>query len=148
MSPCLHAVKQRAGLSNDQFTCSGDFLLCPSWSKTIVSRNFFTCPVSELGDCFTHELLRFSPTPLRQFLLVGTFLHFFPTSARSWFNTLWLPIVTQAKPHIPVDCVLNLHNGRDVAAGPRRSATLLPFILVAKKCRQESYRFYVSLPAS
>jgi len=43
-------------------------------------------------------------------------------------NTLILHtviIANQAKPHVPVDRVLNLHNRRDMAAGPRRSATLL-----------------------
>jgi len=50
-----------------------------------------------------------------------------------WFDTLWLPIVTQAKLHVPVNRVLNLHNGRNMAPGPRHSARLLLFILVAKK---------------
>jgi len=71
-------------------------------------------------------------------------------------NTLILHtviIANQAKPHVPVDRVLNLHNGRDMAAGPRHSAMLLPS-LVAKKSwyRQKSYGFtrwiYESLPAT
>ena len=62
----------------------------------------------------------------------------------------WLFIVTQEKLHVPVDSdrVLNLHNGRDMAAGSQHSATLLPFMPVAKKYSQESYGFYESLPAA
>jgi len=60
--------------------------------------------------------------------LQGTLLHFFPSNVIPRFNTLWLLIVIQAKPHVPVDRVLNLHKGRDLAAGSRRSAMLLPYI--------------------
>jgi len=55
------------------------FLISSSRSKTIVSQDFFTCPVSEQGDCFIPELIRFSPTPNRHLLLVWTLLFFFPT---------------------------------------------------------------------
>jgi len=64
-------------------------------------------------------------------------------------NTLILHtviIANQAKPHVPVDRVLNLHNGRDMAAGPRRSATLL-LSLAAQEYSSESYGMYASLPA-
>jgi len=56
-------------------------------------------------------------------------------------NTLILHnviIANQAKPHVPVDRVLNLHNGRDMAAGPQRSATLL-LSLVAQEYSSHSY---------
>jgi len=53
--------------------------ICSLRTGRIVSRDFFTGPVSEPGDCFTPELLRYSSTPSRQLLLVGTLLPSFPT---------------------------------------------------------------------
>ena len=52
---------------------------CSLRTGRIVSRDFFTCPVSEPRDCFTPELLCCSPTPLQQLLPVGTLLPSFPT---------------------------------------------------------------------
>ena len=47
--------------------------------RTDCFRDCFTCPVSEPGDYFTPKLLRYSTTPLRHLLLVGTLLPSFPT---------------------------------------------------------------------
>ena len=49
-------------------------------------------------------------------------------------------IATQAKPHVPVDRVLNLHNGRDVAAGPTALSNVAA-LYTGKKYSQESYGF-------
>ena len=89
-------------------------LSCSLRTARIVSRDFFTFPVPEPGDRFTPELLRHSSpadtgaAPCRDASAILSLLA----------NTLILHtviIANQAKPHVPVDRVLNLHNGRDMA---------------------------------
>jgi len=78
-SPCSPAVSQRANL---RFTSLSDwqtpFLFLAD--RTDCFTRLFTCPVSEPGDCFTPELLCYSPTQIRQYtrslcVYIFTYIH-------------------------------------------------------------------------
>jgi len=117
-SPCLRAVSQRANLR----------------TTSLSDRETPFRVHADRTDCFTRL---FSPAPfwswetvshlsyhaihLRRYATCSLSARFCNLSLLA--NTLILHtgiIANQAKSHVPVDRVLNLHNERDMAAGPRR----------------------------
>jgi len=106
------AVSQCVRFRNRPVYVVGKLLLiCPFWNGETVLWDSFTCP-----RLFHAWVTTLSYTPLLQ-TVPGWDANVFSVSTISWIYVLWDLIVIREKSYVPVNCVLNLHNGRDLTSG-------------------------------